>query len=100
MSELVATEELESLLKKLPEWDHEEEEKSIVRVFEFDEFMQGIDFVDAVAEIAEDAEHHPDIDIRWCTITVRLTTHDAGNTVTDKDRELAAAISSLINQDG
>lgn len=96
MSELVATEELESLLKKLPEWDHEEEEKSIVRVFEFDEFMQGIDFVDAVAEIAEDAEHHPDIDIRWCTITVRLTTHDAGG-LTDSDFEVARKIDTLVD---
>ena len=94
MSELVDPEELESLLKKLPEWDHEE--KSIVRVFEFDEFMEGIDFVDAVAEIAEEAEHHPDIDIRWCTITVRLTTHDAGG-LTEFDFDVAKKIDTLID---
>ena len=96
MSELVAPEELESLLKKLPEWDHEEEDKSIVRVFEFDEFMEGIDFVDAVAEIAEESEHHPDIDIRWCTITVRLTTHDAGG-LTDSDFDVAKKVDTLVD---
>ena len=96
MSELVAQEELESLLKKLPEWDHEEEDKSIVRVFEFDEFMEGIDFVDAVAEIAEESEHHPDIDIRWVNITVRLTTHDAGG-LTDSDFEVARKIDTLVD---
>lgn len=96
MSELVAKEDLEGLLKKVPEWDHEEEEKSIVRVFEFDEFMEGIDFVDAVAEIAEEAEHHPDIDIRWCTITVRLTTHDAGG-LTDSDFEIAKKVDTLVD---
>lgn len=96
MSELVAQEELESLLKKLPEWDHEEEEKSIVRVFEFDEFMEGIDFVDAVAEISEESEHHPDIDIRWVNITVRLTTHDAGG-LTDSDFEVARKIDTLVD---
>ncbi len=94
MSELVSEEELESLLKKLPEWDHEV--KTIIRVVEFDEFMEGIDFVDAVAEIAEEAGHHPDIDIRWCTITVRLTTHEVGG-LTDSDFEVARKIDTLLD---
>lgn len=94
MSELVDEEDLEILLKKLPEWDLEE--KTIVRVVEFDEFMEGIDFVDAIAEIAEEAGHHPDIDIRWCTVTVRLTTHDAGG-LTDSDFEVARKIDTLLD---
>lgn len=94
MSELVAEEDLEALLKKLPEWDHEE--KSIVRVVEFDEFMEGIDFVNGVAEIAEEAGHHPDIEIQWCNVTLTLTTHDAGG-LTDSDFELARKIDTLLD---
>ncbi|MEM9016357.1 MAG: 4a-hydroxytetrahydrobiopterin dehydratase [Verrucomicrobiota bacterium] len=94
MAELIEEEELEGLLKKLPEWDHEE--KTIVRVVEFDEFMEGIDFVNAVAEIAEESEHHPDIDIRWCTITVSLTTHDAGG-LTELDIDVAKKVDTLLD---
>lgn len=94
MSERIAKDELEPLLKKLPEWDHEG--NKIVRVVEFDDFMEGIDFVNAIAEIAEDAGHHPDLDIRWCTITVALTTHDAGG-LTESDFEVARKIDTLLD---
>lgn len=94
MSELIEDEEVEKLLKKIPEWDLEG--KEIVRVIEFDDFMEGIDFVYGVAEIAEDAGHHPDIDIRWCTVTLRITTHDQGG-LTDADFELAKKIDTLID---
>ncbi len=92
MSELIDADELAVHLKKLPEWDLED--NSIVRAVEFDDFMEGIDFVNAVAEIAEEAGHHPDIDIRWCTVTVRLTTHDAGG-LTEADIEVAKKIDTL-----
>jgi 4a-hydroxytetrahydrobiopterin dehydratase len=94
MSELIDPDELEGLLKKLPEWDLEN--NSIVRMMEFDEFMEAIDFVNAVAEIAEEVGHHPDIDIRWCTITVRLTTHDAGG-LTEADLDVAKKIDTLVD---
>lgn len=94
MSDLIDKEDLEAILKKLPEWDLENH--TIVRVLEFDEFMEGIDFVNAVAEIAEEAGHHPDIDIRWCTVTVRLTTHDAGG-LTDSDIEVARKVDTLVD---
>lgn len=94
MSELIDPDELEGLLKKLPEWDLES--NSILRMMEFDEFMEAIDFVNAVAEIAEEAGHHPDIDIRWCTITVRLTTHDVGG-LTEADLDVAKKIDTLVD---
>lgn len=94
MSDLIEADELEVLLKKLPEWDLEE--NTIVRVLEFDEFMEGIDFVNAVAEIAEEAGHHPDIDIRWCSVTLRLTTHDAGG-LTEADLDVAKKIDTLVD---
>ena len=94
MSDLVEEEEVQKLLKKLPEWDHEN--KKIFRVIEFDEFMDGIDFVDGVAEIAEEFGHHPDIDIRWCTVTLHLTTHEEGG-LTEADFDLAKKIDTLID---
>lgn len=94
MADLIEDDEIESLLKKLPEWDLED--KSIVRVVEFDEFMEGIDFVDGVAEISEEAGHHPDIDIRWTTVTLRLTTHDVGG-LTDSDFDVARKIDTLLD---
>ena len=94
MSELIDPDELEGLLKKLPEWDLEN--NSIVRMMEFDDFMEALDFVNAVAEIAEEAGHHPDIDIRWCTITVRLTTHDVGG-LTEADLDVAKKIDTLVD---
>ncbi len=94
MSDLIEKEEIEQFLKKIPEWDHEG--KEIFRILEFDEFMEGIDFVNGVAEIAEESGHHPDIDIRWCTITLRLTTHDQGG-LTEADFELAKRIDTLVD---
>ena len=57
-------------------------------------FLAGIRLVDAVAEAAEAADHHPDIDIRWRTVTFRLSTHSAGG-VTGKDVALARRINEL-----
>ena len=58
------------------------------------DFAEAMAFVNLVAEIAEDMNHHPDIDIRWNTVTLRCWTHTAG-AVTEKDRELADRISAL-----
>ena len=97
MSDLIDAGELEALLKKLPEWDHEG--NTLIRVMEFDDFMEGIDFVNAVAEIAEEAGHHPDIDIRWRTTRWVLSTHDAGG-LTQLDIELAHRISAAARAEG
>jgi 4a-hydroxytetrahydrobiopterin dehydratase len=57
-------------------------------------FAAGIQLVDAVAEIADAMDHHPDIDIRWTTITFTCSTHSAGG-VTELDVELARRIDDL-----
>ncbi len=93
MSEPLPQDELKPFAKKIPEWDIND--KSISRTFEFDEYMEGIDFVDGVAEIAEEANHHPDIDIRWCKVIVTLTTHSAGG-LTEADFQLAEKIDTLV----
>lgn len=94
MSDLLAEEELASALKKFPDW--EQEGKSISRTIEFEEFMEGIDFVNLLAEVADEAQHHPDILIRYNRVTVTLTTHDAGG-ITDADLEVAQRVDHLAD---
>lgn len=64
---------------------------AIVKTYQFRSFPEGISFVDRVAELAEAAGHHPDIDIRYTKITCSLSTHDSGG-ITQKDLDLARAI--------
>lgn len=94
MSDLLEDNDLTAALKKCPEWEYEK--KSITRTVEFEEFMDAIDFVNDLAEIAEEAQHHPDIIIRHTKVTLRLTTHDMGG-VTELDIELAARIDNLVD---
>jgi 4a-hydroxytetrahydrobiopterin dehydratase len=67
---------------------------TIVRTFEFKDFPAAIKFVEAVAVLAEQAWHHPDIDIRWNKVTLTLTTHDVGG-LTPKDFNLARQFDRL-----
>lgn len=94
MSDLLEDDDLTDALKKCPEWDYEK--KAIIRTVEFEEFMDAIDFVNNLAEIAEEAQHHPDISIKHCTVALRLTTHDAGG-VTELDIELAQRVDNLVD---
>lgn len=92
MADLLKPQDIKTWLKKLPEWEHEK--KHIERTFEFDEFSQAIDFVNSVAEIAEEEEHHPDMDIRYNKVRVELSTHREGG-LTDRDFEVAEKIDNL-----
>jgi len=67
---------------------------AIARTFQFKDFPAAIRFVGAVAELAEQAWHHPDIDIRWNKVTLTLTTHDTGG-LTKKDFVLARKFDEL-----
>jgi 4a-hydroxytetrahydrobiopterin dehydratase len=62
----------------------------------FADFAEAFAFLTRVALIAQRRNHHPDMSISWNTVTLVLTSHDAGSTVTDRDREMAAAIGELI----
>jgi 4a-hydroxytetrahydrobiopterin dehydratase len=79
-------------LALIPNWKLQD--ATIVRTYEFKDFPAAIKFVEAVAEIAEQAWHHPDIDIRWNKVTLALTTHDAGG-LTKKDFALARKFDGL-----
>jgi 4a-hydroxytetrahydrobiopterin dehydratase len=73
-------------LALIPNWNLAD--GKIVRTFQFKDFPAAIKFVQSVAALAEQAWHHPDIDIRWNQVTLVLTTHDAGG-LTEKDFALA-----------
>ncbi len=92
MADLIKAEELKSRLKKVPEW--ELEKKHIERSFEFDDFSEAIDFVNSVSEVAEEEEHHPDIDIRYNKVRLVLSTHSKGG-LTEADFALAERIDTL-----
>jgi 4a-hydroxytetrahydrobiopterin dehydratase len=69
-------------------------ENSLQKCFTFDSFVLAMVFVNTVAELAEQQNHHPDITINYRSVTLVLTTHDAG-CLTEKDYALAAGINEL-----
>lgn len=81
-----------SKLQSLSRWKLDGGE--LVRRCEFTNFVEAMQFVNSVAELAEGAGHHPDIDIRYNKVKLALMSHDAGG-LTDRDFDLAAAIDSL-----
>lgn len=84
--------EIAAGLAKLPGWAREGD--AIVRRYTFKKFADGIRFVDRVAVAADAADHHPDIDIRYTTVTMSLSTHSEGG-VTAKDARMAGEIERL-----
>ena len=84
------------LLATLPGWERRGDE--IVKTFELPSFPAAIAFVTRIADRAEAADHHPDLDIRYRKVVVALSTHDAGG-ITDKDFALAEEIESTLEQD-
>jgi 4a-hydroxytetrahydrobiopterin dehydratase len=80
-------------LSGLPDWQIESGE--LVRTFKFEDFVAAMGFVNRVADLAEAAAHHPDIDIRYNRVRLALVTHDAGG-ITGKDFDLAAAADKTL----
>ena len=84
--------QIASRLNTLPAWRVEAGE--LTRTFTFKDFRGALAFVNQVADLAEDAGHHPDIDIRYNRVRLALVTHDAGG-LTAKDFDLAGAVDKL-----
>ncbi len=72
-----------------------EENNTLNRSFEFSNFIEAFAFMTKVAFLAEKANHHPNWSNVYNKVTITLNTHDAGNTVTEKDRKLAEAIDKI-----
>lgn len=75
-----------------------EEKNRLQATFRFRDFSQAFAFMTEVALIAEKLNHHPNWSNVWNTVDVQLTTHSAGNVVTDKDRTLAKAIDVIFSR--
>lgn len=84
--------QIKSALATVPDW--KKVGATITRTFQFKDFPAAIKFVNAVAKLAEQAWHHPDIDIRWNKVLLTLTTHSEGG-LTDKDFKLAKQFDRL-----
>jgi 4a-hydroxytetrahydrobiopterin dehydratase len=93
MAELLSDDAINEALEHLPDWTRNGD--ALERDAKLESFPQAIQVVNRVAEIAENENHHPDIDIRWRTLTFRLSTHSDGG-LTSKDTAMAAEIDGVI----
>jgi 4a-hydroxytetrahydrobiopterin dehydratase len=75
-------------------WRYNDRDRTIFKTFTFPSFVEAIAFVNRVAELAENADHHPDMDIRYKNISLYLSTHDEGG-ITGKDFSLAQRIETI-----
>ncbi len=92
MAKRLTEDQINTQLNNLQNWRRKGDE--IARTFEFRDFVHAMGFVNAVALSAEKVNHHPDIDIRWNTVTLVLSTHSAGG-LTELDFTLARTIDTL-----
>lgn len=92
MAELIDPSDLSRATENLSDWEVGD---ALVRTHQFATFPDAVAAVAEVAAIAEGMDHHPDIDIRWRTVTFRCVTHSAGG-ITDLDVSLATAIDAVI----
>jgi 4a-hydroxytetrahydrobiopterin dehydratase len=75
------------------EW--EQGPQSLKRAWKFKNFRLALAFTNAVGAVAEELKHHPDIELGWGYVRLTITTHDAGNKLTEKDYALALRIDQL-----
>lgn len=88
---------LHEAMRHLPDWQLTDDGKSILRVFEFENFYKTMAFVNAVAWIANREDHHPDLEVGYSRCTVTYSTHSAGG-ITQNDLVCAAAIDALSGE--
>jgi 4a-hydroxytetrahydrobiopterin dehydratase len=93
MAELLEPDEVRSALGTRPGWSGDQ--AGISRTVALPSFPEAVAVVDRVAAVAEELDHHPDIDIRWRNLTFRCATHSAGG-VTGRDLDLAARIDEIV----
>lgn len=92
--EIIPPVELARVLKRCPEWEVDSD--GISRTWEFESFEDAMEFVNVVADIAEAAFHHPDIDIRYSKVKLLLSTHEIGG-ATEADIEMATRIDTITD---
>ena len=92
---LLTDEQLAEELNRLSNW--RKEGTLLTRTIEFPSFPKAIQVINRVAEVAESADHHPDIDVRWRTLTFYCVTHSSGG-ITELDLALARDIDAIVNE--
>jgi 4a-hydroxytetrahydrobiopterin dehydratase len=89
----LSSEELAAALPGLPLWSGDGD--ALHRTVDLPSFRDAVAAIDAIADVAEEMDHHPDIDLRWRTLHLTLASHSAGG-VTELDLELARRIDALL----
>ena len=97
MSAVLSPEEIKVALQGLPGWTDRGD--SIMRVFQFPDFLRAMVFINKIAEAAEAANHHPDILINYNKVTLTLVSHDSGG-VTRRDVRMAEKSNEIANEGG
>lgn len=92
MKEPLSDIEIQRRLGSLPGWSRKGD--VLTKIFQFRDFTGSMELVNNIARVAERANHHPDMDIRYNKVIIALTTHDAGG-ITKKDLDLATEIEAL-----
>ena len=88
----LSADQVRTALNELPGWA--QNGKAIERRFEFPDFAKAMDFVNKIAQAAEEANHHPDIAISYNRVTLTLISHDSGG-VTQRDIKMAGTINEI-----
>lgn len=96
MSTALTNIQINESLAKLPGWTFAEDKLS--REYRFESFTEAMGFIAEMAFACEKANHHPELFNVYSRVEIGLTTHDAGNKVTEKDVELAAEIEKIANK--
>jgi 4a-hydroxytetrahydrobiopterin dehydratase len=91
----LTTKQVSRHLKAVPNWS--KRAQTILRTYKFEGFLNSIAFVNRIARKAQKADHHPDIDIRFDKVTLKLTTHDEGG-ITKKDFSLARQCDGVLSK--
>ncbi len=90
---LLSKEEIVKNLEQLPGWNYAN--NALVKECTFAAYIDGISFVNRLAEKAEEQNHHPDLEIGWCRVGVTFTSHDSGG-VTERDFRMAKEVENLL----
>ena len=93
MSRNLSPEEIENALSELSGW--KVEDQKLVKTFERLDFADAVSFIVALGFVCEKHDHHPELSNVWNKVTLEITTHDAGNQLTEKDFALAKGIDAV-----
>ncbi len=93
MSTALSETAVQEALKSLSGWEYAD--GMISKTYEFPQYLAGVAFASAVGVVCEGLDHHPDLTISYRKVRVELTTHDAGNSITQRDIDTARAIENL-----